>query len=169
MLSYFYYINPKFVLIDEHNQISYKIKFFIAFYNYSNVNYSIIKITCSDLQIIDTLILTQTQKIKNFLINYSNQYFYALISDYSYVGTCYHLDKIDLSNFIDIGFSNLTYFYVKTIINLTNLEIINDYLEVLVFLSFLSLIIESINTWGYFFTNFQNSQTRNYEIKLFKI
>ncbi|KAJ5069464.1 hypothetical protein M0811_11637 [Anaeramoeba ignava] len=86
-----------------------------------------------------------------------------------YVGTCYHLDKIDLSNFIDIGFSNLTYFYVKTIINLTNLEIINDYLEVLVFLSFLSLIIESINTWGYFFTNFQNSQTRNYEIKLFKI
>ncbi|KAJ5072689.1 g-like domain repeat protein [Anaeramoeba ignava] len=164
---------------DQQNQILY-----VGLYNSSDSKDYLIKISCPDLQIIDSLEFPSLVTITNLYLDSAHEYLYIWVYDDSAVGSCYFLDKIQLSNLTQVGSVNLTqydftdplldqthqlFFYgdQNTFsifrVDLISMEVINDSLNISEWNSFQSSFIESSDTWVYFVVAYEDPYTDEYE------
>ncbi|KAJ5067153.1 hypothetical protein M0811_13202 [Anaeramoeba ignava] len=159
---------------------------YVGYYNNTDFYAYLIKMNSPDLQILYSFQLAYEVTVKGLYLDYFHDYLYCLIYNDSGVGSQYFIYKHQLPNLNQISTANLTeynvyypvldksheliYFgdynnYLICRVNLTNMEVMNDCLNISNisdFNNFFESFINSNDTSVYFLVEFYNSTSDEY-------
>ncbi|KAJ5072693.1 protein nirf [Anaeramoeba ignava] len=169
---------------DQQNQIIY-----ILSQDFSNGDYYLHRISSPDLQIIDSLLLSDIN-VYGVYVDSPHGYLYLLIYDYAEVGSKYFIYKIELTNLSIIDEVNLTQYNIRAPVldkthqfiyfgdyndyylicrlNLANMQVMNDCWNTSFDNLYDSFMISN-DAWVYFYFDYCNPSSGGYEIALLQI
>ncbi|KAJ5067155.1 hypothetical protein M0811_13204 [Anaeramoeba ignava] len=166
---------------DQQNQTLY-----VGYYNNTDFYAYLIKMNSPDLQILNSSQFAYEVSVKGLYLDYFHNYLYCWIQNETGVGSLYFISKHQVSNLNQISTANLTeynvyqpvldktheliyfgddYNYSICRVNLTNMEVMNDCLNISDISdvnNFLESFINSNDTSVYFLVKFYNSTSDEY-------